>query len=140
MTEEPYNTVDDQESLGEFKKHLSMAIEALKKAVQRGEETFYVNVLTDLEDITHAITAVERGDVAIAFIDGTEVPLEEILSEEIPPTPETTCCPSCGSTDLKDVIVKPHGKLANECLHCKAIFEPNYFVGDIEVEDLESVS
>lgn len=137
MNESPYNLIDDQELLGVFKQHFSLAIGALKEAVQCGEKTFFLNLLGDLEDIEAAMTAVERGEIAIAFVDGEEVPLEEILSEEIPPIPETTCCPSCGSTDLKDVIVKPFKVVAYKCLHCRIIFNPNYFPEDLEIEDLE---
>lgn len=137
LSENPYNLIDDQELLDEFKQHFTLAIGALREAVQRGEKTFFLNLLDDLEDIEIAITAVEKGEIAIAFVDGEEVSLEEILSEEIPPTPETTCCPSCASTDLKDVIVQPFNAVAKMCLHCQAIFEPNYFVGDLETEDLE---
>jgi hypothetical protein len=137
MSDNPYNLVDDQPLLDEFKQHFKSAKTALEEAVKRGEKTFFLNLLGDLEDIEAAITAVEKGEMAIAFVDGEEVPLGEILSDEIPPTPETTCCPSCGSTDLKDVIVKPFEKVANQCLHCQTIFEPNYFVGDLETEDLE---
>ena len=137
MSDSQYNLIDDQPLLDEFKQHFKSAKSALEEAVQRGEKTFFLNLLSDLEDIEMAVTAVEKGVVAIAFVDDEETPLEEILDEDIPPTPETTRCPSCGSTDMKDVIVKTFQKIAHKCLHCQAIFEPNYFVGDLEVEDLE---
>lgn len=137
MDENPYNLIDDQELLDEFKQHLTLAIGALREAVQRGEKTFFLNLLDDLEGIEAAITAVEKGEIAIAFVNGEEVSLEEILSEEIPLTPETTCCPSCTSTDLKDVVVKPLKIVAKKCLHCQVVFEPNYFAEDLEIEDLE---
>jgi len=137
MSANPYNLVDDQELLDEYKQHFDLAIDALKEAVQRGEKTYFLNVLNDLEDIKLATRAVEEGKAAIVFEDGVEIPLQQILDEEIPPTPDTTCCSSCSSTDLKDVIVKPQNAVAKKCMHCDAVFEPVYFVGDIEVEDLE---
>ena len=137
MSENPYNLVDDQELLDEYKQHFGLAIDALKEAVQRGEKTYFLNVLNDLEDIKIATRAVEEGKAAIVIEDGIEIPLQQILDEEIPPTPDTTCCPSCSSTDLKDVVVRPQNVVAKKCLHCDAVFEPTYFVGDIEVEDLE---
>ena len=97
----------------------------------------FLNLLGDFEDIEVAITAVEKGEIAIAFEDGEEVPLQKILDEEIPPTPDTHYYSSCGSNELKDVTVRPFQKVAHQCQHCQAIFEPNYFVGDLEVEDLE---
>ena len=137
MSENPYNLIDDQPLLDEFKQHFKSAKSALEEAVQRGEKTYFLNLLGDLEDIEAATTAVEKGELALTFIDNEEVPLTEILDEEIPPTPETTCCPSCSSTDIKDVVVKPAQKVAYKCLHCQAVFEPIYFVGDLEVVDLE---
>lgn len=136
MSESPYNLVDDEELLGEFKLHLTLTVDALKKAVQRGEKTFFLNILEELENLSTAVQAFEDGELKLE-LEGDIIPLEEIIPDEIPPTPDTTCCPSCTSTDLKDVIVEPFQKVAHKCLHCQAIFEPNYFVGNLEVVDLE---
>ncbi|MGD2072502.1 MAG: hypothetical protein PVG65_03340 [Candidatus Thorarchaeota archaeon] len=83
----PYNQVDDQSSLDEFKRLFSLSINTLQEATQRGGDPFYLNLLTDLEGIKEHLEAYENDELELlieeAFEEDQEL-LQRLATGDIP--------------------------------------------------------
>lgn len=138
--------IDDEEQLDVFREHFEIAHKALQDAIKSEGEHFYLNIFDELSTIMNRILAFEgrvEGEFVFEEGEGPQELLEVIGmdADDLPPTPETHYCPSCGSVNIRDVSVKNikiEGTplVASQCTDCDAIFEPTFIV-NADVHPLE---